>query len=542
MFGFIQLGYNDIGRVEKIISCILPTFSLGHLWYFIAAYESAGYGLTSESMSFKFSDENDFSMNELWVIMLSFTVLYAVLTLYFEKVLPSEFGITEPWYFPVSKNFWFPPEPQKVQVTNDNMFENITFEPLNSHEKNNITLKLMGLRKEFHTLDGLKVAVKNMYLDICHGEITAILGHNGAGKTTLMNMLTGMFSPTAGTAMVNGHDLITDMTGVRSSLGLCPQFNIFFPAFTIREHLVFFAGMKGVPRNEINKEVDKIIETLRFGSYANNFPTELSGGWKRRLSVAIALIGGSECVILDEPTSGMDPSTRRVLWNILKEIKHEKTIILSTHFMDEADILGDRVCIMSDGELQAAGTNNFLKDHFGCGYHLLLSSVDEEFSQYQVSYIEKAVKHYIPDMKTERCIGQEFNIILPFESVQKFEALFKKLDQEKANFGILSYGVMLTSMDEVFLKCTAKAKHENAANKKEVNIFDAGNHAQDFKLKHDRQTGVGLEVSRFKACLTKNIIYWIRGKWQVAIMILGHACRKGWGLRDNLQDEIWASK
>ena len=132
--------------------------------------------------------------------------------------------------------------------------------------------------------------------------------------------------------------------------------------------------MKGVARSDLEAHVKKLIAQMRFGPYLDNYPTELSGGWRRRLSVCIAIIGDSKVVILDEPTSGMDPSTRRILWEQLLEIKKDRTIILSTHFMDEADILGDRIGIMSHGRLEAIGTSNYLKQRFGAGYHILFSA------------------------------------------------------------------------------------------------------------------------------------------------------------------------
>jgi ABC-type multidrug transport system ATPase subunit len=464
MWSFYQTSYSEIGRFDKIISCFLPTFSLGHIWHMISTYEGTGVGLTNESIHYTYSDNNDISMFELWFIMIAVIISYFTLTLYIETCFPGEFGVKQPLLFFIDKQYWFPPPPRSIEVTNDDKFKNLLcYEELTSNEKEHVKLKILGLRKEFQALDGLKIAVKDMYMDVVHGEITTLLGHNGAGKSSLMNMLTGMYAPSQGTAIVNGHDIVHDMSGVRQSLGLCPQFNILFPTLTIREHLEFFAGMKGVPRDKIKEEVDNTIKQLRFQGYSNNYPTELSGGWKRRLSVAIAVIGGSQCVILDEPTSGMDPSTRRVLWSILKEMKSQRMIILSTHFMDEADILGDRIAIMSGGELQAIGSSHFLKNYFGCGYHLLLSSLDDEFSSIQVQQITDLVKNFIPKMKIERCIGQEFNIILPFDSVHKFEGLFKEVEKVKDQYGILSYGVMLTSMDEVFLKCNEKAHRRHKA-------------------------------------------------------------------------------
>ena len=518
LFNTLSASYGEIALIDKVISCCFPTLSLGHIWWLIASYEGSGVGLTWSSIYDKFSTDKDFSIFELWFIMLGYIGFYMLMTVYVEAVRPGEFGVAKPWHFPFT--FWMKSkdgDQNSQDRANNNSRKLICFEKLTEKQQNKVKVNIQNLRKEFTTLGGLKVAVDDLNLEICHGEIHALLGHNGAGKTTLVNMLTGMFTPTDGTASVNGYDIRTDIFGVRKSLGLCPQFNILFPNLTIEEHLRFFAGMKGTPSNKIQEEVDSTLKILRFEEYRNNLPDELSGGWKRRLSVAIAVIGDSEVVILDEPTSGMDPSTRRILWAILKEIKDTRTIVLSTHFMDEADILGDRVSIMSDGKLQASGSSNFLKNHFGCGYHILFSSIDDEFSKYNSDLIVKTVKHYVPETKVDRCIGQELNVVLPFDSVEQFPTLFTRLDKEKNDLGILSYGVMLTSMDEVFLKCTAEAKSSTG-----VNIYNAGEEGVgdvNFKLDYPKKEGISLEFNRLRACLLKNVLVWIRDKWSAIVQI-----------------------
>lgn len=515
MWGFISYQYSSVSLQNKIGSCFFPSLTIGHIWQIIASVEGTGQGLTSETIDYKFSQDNDFSMRELWWIMINYCIFYMLITFYIETINPGEFGVPRKWYFPVQLSFWFPEAPLQAEGSDKDKYKHLhCFEEYSSKERNSFKISIKGLRKEFDSLDGKKVAVNDLNLDICHGQITSILGHNGAGKTTLMNMLTGMFAPTRGTATVNGFDICNDIRGVRRSLGLCPQFNIFMNQLTIREHLAFFAGMKGTPLSEIESEVEKTIETLRFQAYANNYPSELSGGWKRRLSVGIALIGNSQCVILDEPTSGMDPSTRRILWSILQEIKHDRTIILSTHFMDEADILGDRIAIMSDGVLQAAGSSPFLKNHFGCGYHILFSSKEDEFSTKQIDGIKSVVQKIVPNMTVERCLGQELNILCPFESVDNFEQLFKTIDSRQQELGVLNYGAMLTSMDEVFLKCTAKAKGSS------VNIYNTKEEvAKQFELKHERKTGISLRLGQFIACLKKNFLVIVRDRITMLVQI-----------------------
>lgn len=146
-----------------------------------------------------------------------------------------------------------------------------------------------------------------------------------------------------------------------------------FESLTPREHLELFAAFKGTPSNQITEVVSKMIRDIDLVDVENQLAGTLSGGQKRKLSVGIAMIGDSKIVILDEPSSGMDTSSRRRLWEMLKENKNGKIIILTTHYMDEADILGDRICIMAEGKIKCCGSSLFLKNRYGVGYNLIIA-------------------------------------------------------------------------------------------------------------------------------------------------------------------------
>lgn len=152
-----------------------------------------------------------------------------------------------------------------------------------------------------------------------------------------MSMLTGMMVPTSGTAIINGKDMRLEIDGVRASLGLCPQHNILFDELTVREHIIFFSQLKGLDSTDVKKEVEKYVSLIDLMPKINSLSKTLSGGMKRKLCVCIALCGRSKVVLLDEPTSGMDPASRRALWDVLREEKRGRTVLLSTHFMDEGN-------------------------------------------------------------------------------------------------------------------------------------------------------------------------------------------------------------
>lgn len=158
-----------------------------------------------------------------------------------------------------------------------------------------------------------------------------------------MSMLTGMISPSAGTAFINGKDIRQDINFIRSSVGFCPQHNILFEDLTVREHITFYSLLKGLHRDDVEREVEKYVKLLKLDNKIDTQARGLSGGMKRKLSVGIALCANSKVVLFDEPSSGVDPGARRDLWDLLQKEKEGRTILLSTHFMLEADVLGDRV-------------------------------------------------------------------------------------------------------------------------------------------------------------------------------------------------------
>ncbi len=236
------------------------------------------------------------------------------------------------------------------------------------------------------------------------GQIFALLGHNGAGKTTTISMLTGLIESSGGVAEVFGIDLFEDMAEVRHFLGVCPQHDILFDFLTPEEHLQIFCDFKGVPKAEQPEQIKKMLIDVDVYGHKDTIAENLSGGSRRKLSVAIALIGGSKLVLLDEPTAGMDLSARRKLWNMLKNYKHNRIIILTTHYMDEADILGDRIGIMTGGQLICLGSSLFLKNRFGVGYNLTMVKKTKEANKMIGKYLEA---HLGPEVKLLQEVSSE---------------------------------------------------------------------------------------------------------------------------------------
>ncbi|VDM62451.1 unnamed protein product [Angiostrongylus costaricensis] len=292
-----------------------------------------------------------------------------------------------------------------------------------------------------------------------HGQITALLGHNGAGKSTTFSMLTGVTAPSSGTAYIDDYDIRTNLPQIRKRTGLCPQYNILFNSLTVIEHLEFFCKLKG--REYFVKEAVDLLKRLKIDFKMTSRAGVLSGGQKRKLSLAIALIGGSEIVMLDEPTSGMDPGARHETWTLLQAEKSKRTILLTTHFMEEADLLGDRIAILAHGQLQCCGSGMFLKSQYGNGYHLTVVYENSSKPDEQVTRTMDLLRRYITDIRLQSLVGQEATFIISSNCKAQFSSMFAKLEKIQGKLGISSFGMSVTTMEEVFLKEKTSSKFSN---------------------------------------------------------------------------------
>ena len=451
-------------ELATINLCLLETGQTG--------FQTNNSGTTYQNYSF-----------EIYIGMLLLDILYmSVLTWYLEMVWPSEWGVKHPWYFFVTKTFWCP---RRIKSTNHLFEEEVNWgnavEPVDPNlESQKAAGKAMIVRNLTKHFDN-KVAVEKLNLDIYENQIFALLGHNGAGKTTTLSMLTGLIPPTDGDMTMKGMYLSKDLSEIRSQLGVCPQHNVLFPILTPMEHLYLFCVYKGVTDSKKIEEMsNKILGELELLPQAKKEVRFLSGGQKRKLSLAIALIGDSPVVLLDEPTAGMDLTARRHMWDMLKRNTNGKIIILTTHYMEEADVLADRIAIMSAGSLRCCGSSMFLKTKYGVGYYLTM--VKHQDAIRNSTKIEEFVKHYITGSKLMADHHGEITFQLPNSSSHEFVKFFEDLDKDMASLGLLSYSISATTLEEVFLRV---ARGDDVLEKKTVDenvpLLDDG-----FVLKRDR--------------------------------------------------------
>ncbi len=221
----------------------------------------------------------------------------------------------------------------------------------------NLAIQTFNLTKIFNSL----VAVDSIDLNIKRGELFALLGPNGAGKTTTINMLCCLLKPTSGTATVMGYDVNQQPFKIKELIGVSPQETTISEHLNAQEHLNLIGRIHNINAKELKIRSQELLETMGLAERAKDQVRKFSGGMKRRLNIMMALIHNPEILFLDEPTLGLDPQARRAIWEYIVQLKGEKTILLTTHYMDEADFLADRIGIMDEGKLVALGTSSELK-------------------------------------------------------------------------------------------------------------------------------------------------------------------------------------
>ncbi|XP_027928069.1 ABC transporter A family member 1 isoform X2 [Vigna unguiculata] len=497
-FPYYTVNDEGVSIILKVIASLLsPTaFALGSINF--ADYERAHVGLRWSNI---WRESSGVNFLACLLMMILDTLLYCAIGLYFDKVLPREYGRRYTWSFIFQRDFWRKKKivkhgssgsnvkvSGKISESEGNISREYTSRPaieaisldMKQQELDSRCIQIRNLHKVYATEKGDCCAVNSLQLTLYENQILALLGHNGAGKSTTISMLVGLLPPTSGDALVFGKNIVSDIDEIRKVLGVCPQHDILFPELTVREHLELFAILKGVEEHLLDNAVINMADEVGMADKINSIVRTLSGGMKRKLSLGIALIGNSKVIVLDEPTSGMDPYSMRLTWQLIKKIKKGRIILLTTHSMDEADELGDRIAIMANGSLKCCGSSLFLKHYYGVGYTLTLVK-----SAPTASIASDIVYRHVPNATCVSEVGTEISFRLPMASSSAFERMFREIEgcmkkpvsnmelsgkSEKDNIGIESYGISVTTLEEVFLRVAG-------CDADEVECFEENNHS-----------------------------------------------------------------
>uniref|UniRef100_A0AAQ6A434 ABC transporter domain-containing protein n=1 Tax=Amphiprion ocellaris TaxID=80972 RepID=A0AAQ6A434_AMPOC len=445
---------------KSAMSLFSPT-CFSYASQYASRYEAQGEGIQwSNSYTSPLAGDTA-SFGWLCWLMLIDSILYFIIGGYIRMVFPGKYGIPAPWYFPFKLSFWADlcccSQSKSRAAGSGLLFTNImqNTSNLSSQMGENFSdlpvgVSLHGLSKIY----GDKAAIENLNVSFYEGHVTSLLGHNGAGKTTTMSLLTGLFVPTSGTIEVYGRDMQEDVDAVRKDMGVCMQYDVLFDHMTTKEHLLLYGQIKAPhwSNRDLREQVRTILEETGMYAHRHKRVGTLSGGMKRKLSISIAFIGGSRLVVLDEPTTGVDPCSRRSIWDMVIQHKKQRTIIMSTHHLDEAEVLSDRIAFLERGGLKCCGSPLYLKDKLGQGYKLTLTKKVIILTADCNVQLQAFIQSHVPEARLKEAQGGDLVYSLPpftSSNASSYRSLLTALDSNLDALQLGGYGISDTTLEEV---------------------------------------------------------------------------------------------
>ena len=508
VFGNATLGYiwwsSSMGSTSwlKFVFYFLPFFNFGKIYLDISQlttgaldpitriyvkgpgfnWDSVGNSLPAAYLPRGFDPTVTYDIpvtGQSFLLLFMNICFYGFFCWYFDKVIPDEFGSREPFWFPFTPKFILNSIPSRGGVVTSSVNvaewltsvlknsptpptdlpEDVKLQQTKSHDPSgDYPIRITNLNKQY----GKKSAVKSLSFVFPQSKLLALLGKNGAGKSTTMNIIAGLSQASKGDGLVYNYSIAQSIGSIQSLMGICPQFDLLFADLTAMEHIELYAELKNLPKKEIPAICEDRLKAVRLWDVRNKPTRTYSGGMKRRLSMVIATIGDPKIVILDEPTTGMDPVNRRYVWQFIEKFKIGRVIILTSHSMEEADILGDEIAVMADGEFKAFGTSIALKNQHGAGYRISLVIREKD-----VLVVKAFVQKHLPEGILEDDAAGSLLYQLPRDATGRLGPFVRILEeaelgesQELAKGVVQNWGVSQTTLEEVFLKLIRKSDKE----------------------------------------------------------------------------------
>ncbi|KAG0085669.1 hypothetical protein BGZ92_008811 [Podila epicladia] len=453
---------------------IHPTFA----FFYIISIAIMRASMVNMSYPLTFTDFTSGSRLYWAVIILTVeSVVFLLLAFYLDAVAPSEYGVTRPWHFFITdlfKSRGHRRDPESSLRANGSPVEESSsieggdadvqeeLERVRTvYDPEQTPLILDNL---YHRYAGkVAPALRGMSFGVEKNTVLGLLGPNGAGKSTMIHLLTGLYRPTSGTAHVAGANIHDQMDLVHTRTGVCPQHDILWGDLTVGDHLLFYSRLRGVPPALEQQAVSHAIASVCLTKFRDRQVKTLSGGEKRRVSIAIAMLGDNRVIFLDEPTTGLDPAVRRVVWDVVNRIKVDRTVILTTHSMEEADVLSDRIAIMTSGQLRCIGNSLHLKELYGSGFRLSVTSKPGRLQEACKSIEEKVLgsRHFKRTDKFTNATVFDFDIGQASNeagvSKGELSSIFKSLSQKEQFPDMEDWGISQTTLEDVFVKIVTDA-------------------------------------------------------------------------------------
>lgn len=299
-------------------------------------------------------------------------------------------------------------------------------------------IKFQNVTKEYNSIP----VVDNLSFEVKKGEIFGFLGPNGAGKSTSIKMMVGLLKPTGGNILIND----TEISKSTELIGICPQDIVLWDYLSCRENLTLIGKMYDLPQVTLKKRTEEILDLLQLTDKKDTLISKLSGGMKRRMNIAMATIHNPELIVLDEPSEGLDPQSRRVLWDYILFLKNEgKTIILTTHLMDEADALSDRIAIIDNGKLLKLDTPENLKKSIGEGDTIEIELINKELNQKVLDSITFTASKFLSEDKI---------ILVTLNAANRLPEIVQTV--ENSNTKIKNVAIRQNTLEDVFIELTGR--------------------------------------------------------------------------------------
>ncbi|XP_012061175.1 PREDICTED: ATP-binding cassette sub-family A member 2-like [Atta cephalotes] len=438
----------------------------------------------------------------IWILHIIFWYLLAV---YLDNVNPGKFSSAKPWYYLFKKS---------VYDDNDLILRGSTNWSAVEHTPSYIkpSIRVRCVRKEFGRIGEHITAINDVTIDFYNQEFSVILGHNGAGKSCLLKIITGMYKPT------HGHVYLENESSIYS-IGYCPQENILVNYLTTIQHLYIFGMIKGMTYENAYKESLKLLKQLDLEYVKDMKMKSCSFGTQRRICLAMALIGNTKILILDEPTYSVDPEHKRQIWDLLLDIKRHKTIIMATNSMEAADFLADRIAIIANGKIECYGSKMYLNRRYGIGYVLSLL-VQEDCN---VEQIRTEIQEFSADpISLRSMMGLVIRFDVPRNS--QFTKLLQHLEFNKEKLKIVSIALSAASIENQFLRIVLESqfKERNVklpCNKYELIVQQRRRHLLQTAKPWKRLTGDALWRQQILAMFFKKLLH-ISSSWKIYIFLI----------------------
>jgi ABC-type multidrug transport system ATPase subunit len=399
------------------------------------------------------------SMYSSMVKILQVSLGYFLLALYFDNIFAENRGTSQPFYFFLKPSYWFKACSRQAlassqlksprsrsssfssdtghhKTTNTASDERKSVKEAESEALPNPGVRIIGLSKTYqgrktwcktgpHSKYQSVKALKDVYLEVSEGELLGIMGHNGAGKTTLVNTMCGYVQLTSGNARVFERHLNRDLESIRRRMGVVSQFDVLWDELTATDHMYLVSQIKRVSYKDHARFFNERLREVGLLESANLAVGKYSGGMRRRMSVALSTIGEPKVILMDEPTTGMDPVSRRQVWDLIQKMKKNRVMIMTTHAMEEAELLSDKLAVLNHGEVSCVGTPLQLKNLLGKGYRVSLVC-----DRKQIGTVKGLFKTVVPSAEFYETSGDSGSLVynVPLDKVRELSNVFKLID------------------------------------------------------------------------------------------------------------------